>query len=464
MKNFQMKIILWIFIVGIIIISFIGISCSNIIIKIGSGTEYLNTIMYITIFSLIIFSMVTIFIAIIQVKKYIEPMSKMLKGAKKAMFSTDINNTDIEIPEDELTESVNEIINGLKQNLKDTNSEKRQKEIILKYMTDGVVTFNMNGDVTYINPAAVQMLEIKTTDNSFKSIFSKYSDINMEKIIYLENWTSSEKKIENDKCSMNLFFIPFRDEVDMPEGVMVVIQDITEHVKIDNMRREFVADVSHELKTPITSIKGYSETLLDTECDVETEKHFLKVIDDNANRMERLVQDLLILSKYDNDKMVNKFKEFDLGELAKSCKEKFEIEIKRKNQSTQCYVTADVPLVYADKDGIERVILNILSNSIKYTQDGGKIDIYVGYVHNDAYIKIKDTGIGIPKEDLERIYERFYRVDKARSRQLGGTGLGLSIAKEIVEKNNGSIDIKSKVNEGTEVIIKIPVKKTMKEI
>ena len=125
----------------------------------------------------------------------------------------------------------------------------------------------------------------------------------------------------------------------------------------------------------------------------------------------------------------------------------------------QCFVTADVPTVFADKDGIERVILNILSNSIKYTGDGGKIDIYVGYVHNDAYIKIKDTGIGIPKEDLERIYERFYRVDKARSRQLGGTGLGLSIAKEIMEKNNGSINITSKVNEGTEVTIKIPVKK-----
>ena len=281
----------------------------------------------------------------------------------------------------------------------------------------------------------------------------------MEKIIYLESWTSSEIKIENDERSMNLFFIPFRDEADKPAGVMVVIQDITEHVKLDNMRKEFVADVSHELKTPITSIKGYSETLLDGDVDKQTEKHFLDVINDNADRMEKLVQDLLTLSKYDSNRITSKPREFDLGELAKSCKEKFDIEIKKKNQKVQCFVTADVPTVFADKDGIERVILNILSNSIKYTGDGGKIDIYVGYVHNDAYIKIKDTGIGIPKEDLERIYERFYRVDKARSRQLGGTGLGLSIAKEIMEKNNGSINITSKVNEGTEVTIKIPVKK-----
>ena len=459
MKNFQMKIILLLYIVTIAIICFFTIYFSRILINAGVGSEYVANIKIVSITALILFSVFTIIIAIVEVKKYIEPMSKMLKGAKKAIFSADINNLDTVSSSDELTESFNEIIDELKQNLKDVNSEKKQKETILKHMTDGVITFNMDGKVTYINPAAKQMLGVKTEDTNFKSIFGKFSDINMEKIIYLDSWTSSEKKIENEQGIMSLFFIPYRDDLDMPAGIMVVIQDITEHVKLDNMRKEFVADVSHELKTPITSIKGYSETLLDGDCDKETEKHFLHVIDDNADRMEKLVQDLLTLSKYDNNRARNKPVEFDLGELAKACKEKFDIEIKRKNQDVNCFVTADVPNVYADKDGIERVILNILSNSIKYTPDGGKIDIYVGYVHNDAYVKIKDTGIGIPKNDLERIYERFYRVDKARSRQLGGTGLGLSIAKEIIEKNNGSINIKSKVNEGTEVVIQIPVKK-----
>lgn len=459
MKNFQMKIILLLYIVTIAIICFFTIYFSRILINAGVGSEYVANIKIVSITALILFSVFTIIIAIVEVKKYIEPMSKMLKGAKKAIFSADINNLDTVSSSDELTESFNEIIDELKQNLKDVNSEKKQKETILKHMTDGVITFNMDGKVTYINPAAKQMLEVKAEDTNFKSIFGKFADINMEKIIYLDSWTSSEKKIENEQGTMSLFFIPYRDDLSLPAGVMVVIQDITEHVKLDNMRKEFVADVSHELKTPITSIKGYSETLLDGDCDKETEKHFLHVIDDNADRMEKLVQDLLTLSKYDNNRARNKPVEFDLGELAKACKEKFDIEIKRKNQDVNCFVTADVPNVYADKDGIERVILNILSNSIKYTPDGGKIDIYVGYVHNDAYVKIKDTGIGIPKNDLERIYERFYRVDKARSRQLGGTGLGLSIAKEIIEKNNGSINIKSKVNEGTEVVIQIPVKK-----
>ena len=459
MKNFQMKIILMLYIVTIAIICFFTIYFSRVLINAGIDSLYISQIKKVSIASLILFSIFTIVIAIIEVKKYIEPMSKMLKGAKKAIFSADINNIDTVASSDELTESFNEIVDELKQNLKDVNSEKKQKETILKHMTDGVITFNMDGKVTYINPAAKRLLGLKNNDNSFKSIFGKFEDINMEKIIYLDSWTSSEKKIENEQGTMSLFFIPYRDDLDMPAGIMVVIQDITEHVKLDNMRKEFVADVSHELKTPITSIKGYSETLLDGDCDKETEKHFLHVIDDNADRMEKLVQDLLTLSKYDSNRVTSKPAEFDLGELAKLCKEKFEIEIKKKNQEVNCFVTADVPSVYADRDGIERVILNILSNSIKYTPNGGKIDIYVGYVHNDAYVKIKDTGIGIPKNDLERIYERFYRVDKARSRQLGGTGLGLSIAKEIIEKNNGSINIKSKVDEGTEVVIQIPVKK-----
>ncbi len=459
MKNFQMKIILMLYIVTIAIICFFTIYFSRVLINAGIDSFYISQIKTVSITSLILFSIFTIVIAFIEVKKYIEPMSKMLKGAKKAIFSADINNIDTVASSDELAESFNEIVDELKQNLKDVNSEKKQKETILKHMTDGVITFNMDGEVTYINPAAKRLLGLKNNENSFKSIFGKFEDINMEKIIYLDSWTSSEKKIENEQGTMSLFFIPYRDDLDMPAGIMVVIQDITEHVKLDNMRKEFVADVSHELKTPITSIKGYSETLLDGDCDKETEKHFLHVIDDNADRMEKLVQDLLTLSKYDNNRVTSKPSEFDLGELAKSCKEKFDIEIKKKEQDVNCFVTADVPSVYADRDGIERVILNILSNSIKYTPDGGKIDIYVGYVHNDAYVKIKDTGIGIPKNDLERIYERFYRVDKARSRQLGGTGLGLSIAKEIIEKNNGSINIKSKVNEGTEVVIQIPVKK-----
>lgn len=347
----------------------------------------------------------------------------------------------------------------LKDKLSEVSTKKNQIETILLHMTDGIIAFNMSGEIILINPAAKKFLSISPEDNTFNDIFKKFEiDINMEKIIYLESWTSTEKRFQVDDRYVKVFFAPFKNEEDRPDGVIAVIQDITEHVKLDNMQKELVADVSHELKTPITSIMGYADTLLEGGYDEETQQKFLNVIASESRRMARLVTDLLTLSRYDSNKKKTQKEAFDLGELVKKCQEKLAIEIKKKNHTVNCFVTADVPLVYADKDDIERVVLNIMTNSIKYTQDGGEIKIYVGFVYNDAYIKIFDNGIGIPEEDLSRIFERFYRVDKARTREMGGTGLGLSIAKEILDKNGGSIDIKSKVGEGTEVVIRIPTK------
>ena len=347
----------------------------------------------------------------------------------------------------------------LKDKLSEVSTKKNQIETILLHMTDGIIAFNMSGEIILINPAAKKFLSISPEDNTFNDIFKKFEiDINMEKIIYLESWTSTEKRFQVDDRYVKVFFAPFKNEEDRPDGVIAVIQDITEHVKLDNMQKELVADVSHELKTPITSIMGYADTLLEGGYDEETQQKFLNVIASESRRMARLVTDLLTLSRYDRNKKKTQKEAFDLGELVKKCQEKLAIEIKKKNHTVNCFVTADVPLVYADKDDIERVVLNIMTNSIKYTQDGGEIKIYVGFVYNDAYIKIFDNGIGIPEEDLSRIFERFYRVDKARTREMGGTGLGLSIAKEILDKNGGSIDIKSKVGEGTEVVIRIPTK------
>ena len=392
-----------------------------------------------------------VFLFVILLKLYVknnilEPMSRMLN-------SPDKNYIDDGIVE-ENDADVYRMLDYLRKNLKKANDEKKKTDTILEHMTDGVVAFDMDENVTYINLAAKRLLEIDEGKNSFDKIFSKFNDddIDLQKIIYLNTWTSYDKKVVFNDKTMELLFVPFLDEIDRPVGLMVVIQDISEHERLNEMRKEFVADVSHELQTPLTSIKGFSENLLEDECDSETQKHFLKIINDNANRMENLIHDLLTLSKFDGKRENNKPEKFNLGQLTKECSEKFEIEIKKKNIDLKCFVTAEVPLVYANKDGIERVILNI----IKYTPDGGKIDIYIGFVHNDAYVKIKDTGIGIPKDDVEKVFERFYRVEKARSRKMGGTGLGLSIAKEIIEQNKGTIKINSDLGKGTEVIIKIP--------
>ena len=449
-KKIRVKIILGIIVFAIVLIATMNIVNIQLVKSSDINQETIanicNNIKLVTIVSIVIL-LVAILILIKILSKYvIYPVDKLIKSGEK------INNSNKEDMIDMMTSE-------LRDKLSEVSSQKNQIETILLHMTDGIIAFNRKGEIILINPAAKQLLSIGPEDNTFDDIFQKFKlDINMEKIIYLENWTSTEQRIEVEDKFVNVYFAPFKDELDRPDGVIAVIQDITEHVKLDNMQKEFVADVSHELKTPITSIMGYADTLLEGDYDKETQEKFLNVIASESRRMARLVTDLLTLSRYDNNKNKTKKVQFDLGDLVKRCQEKLAIEIKKKNHDVKCFVTADVPLVYADKDDIERVILNILSNSIKYTKENGEIKIYVGFVYNDAYIKIFDNGIGIPEEDLSRIFERFYRVDKARTREMGGTGLGLSIAKEILDKNGGSIDIKSVVGKGTEVVVKIPTK------
>ena len=482
-KNMQFKIILIFFIIGIIVISGLGITYLNSVNKIQTQIENgeieqieqidneLKTMQKNNVTALIIagvtFTVGGILIAIFLSRFVIYPIDKLIKSAEKITEeekpnSKNSKNTKKAKKNSELGNVENVIgtmTKELKEKLSEVSTQKNQIETILLHMTDGIIAFNMEGEIILINPAAKKFLSIRPEDITFDDIFAKFNlGINMEKIIYLENWTSTEQRIQVEDKYVNVFFAPFKNEEERPNGVIAVIQDITEHVKLDNMQKEFVADVSHELKTPITSIMGYADTLLEEDYDLETRTKFLNVIATEARRMARLVTDLLTLSRYDSNKKRTNKEKFDLGELVKRCQDKLAIEIKKKEHKVNCFVTADVPPVYADKDDIERVVLNILSNSIKYTPNGGEIKIYVGFVYNDAYIKIFDNGIGIPEEDLTRIFERFYRVDKARTREMGGTGLGLSIAKEILDKNGGSIDIKSVVGQGTEVVIRIPTK------
>ena len=476
-KNIQFKIILIFFIIGILIISGLGVSFINSLqmlsVKVEEGQvtaeqveQILNVIQHRTFITLtvagVIFAIIGIISAIFLSRFVIYPINKLIKSAERITEENINDDKKTKKKRNDLGDLENVfgvMTTELKEKLSEVSTQKNQIETILLHMTDGIIAFNMKGEIILINPAAKKFLSIGPEDNNFDDIFKKFNlDINMEKIIYLENWTSTEQRIQVEENYMNVFFAPFKNESDRPDGVIAVIQDITEHVKLDNMQKEFVADVSHELKTPITSIMGYADTLLEGEYDKETQTKFLNVIATEARRMAKLVTDLLTLSRYDSNKKKTQKDIFDLGKKKKKCQDKLAIEIKKKNHKVNCFVTADVPPVYADKDDIERVVLNILSNSIKYTKDNGEIKIYVGFVYNDAYIKIFDNGIGIPEEDLSRIFERFYRVDKARTREMGGTGLGLSIAKEILDKNGGSIDIKSVVGQGTEVVVRIPTR------
>lgn len=472
-KNINLKIVIIFFVIGIILILGLGacyIYMLDQIENIGANQDNIQLIesvnsqisqtKLIVIISIVIYTIISLLIGYFVLKAVVSPMKKLIKSAEKLATGEAVKIEENVGDVGDLENAFSIMTNELNQKLSEVNRQKKQIETILLHMTDGIIAFDMDGKIIHINPAAKTLLGLNDRDNTFEKIFKKLNiDINIEKIVYLENWTSSEQRKNVGNKYVNILFAPFQDENDRPAGVITVIQDITEHVKLDNMRKEFVADVSHELKTPITSIMGYADTLLEGEYDDETRVKFLNVISTEARRMAKLVTDLLTLSRYDNKKVATEITSFDLGDLVKKCQEKLKFEIEKKRHNVECFVTASVPPVVADKYGIERVVLNILSNAIKYTPDNGNIKVYVGFVYNDAYIKVIDNGIGIPESDLTRIFERFYRVDKARSRELGGTGLGLSIAKEILDKNKGSIDIKSKVGKGTEVVIRLPTKK-----
>lgn len=481
MKNVQTKILSILFIIGIVIIFGMGLfftailNETNSIIETEITAEQMHNLTnmqmeqtkILILCAILVFSCIVLIVGWITIQRIIKPMDKLIQETEKVANSG--NSKLVEVGKrkkrkrksevDTLTNVIGIMTGELKQKLNQVDRQRREIEAILQHMNDGILAFDDKGRIMHLNPAAKEMLGLQN-ERTFDEIFKKLNvEINMEAILYLANWTASEQRVNVGDRIVNIFFAPYKDENDLSSGIIAVVQDITEHVKLDEMRKEFVADVSHELKTPITSIIGYADTLQDGEYDEETTKKFLNVISQEGRRMSNLVSDLLTLSRYDTNKVQKEVTEFDLGELAKKCQEKLRIEIEKKKQNVECYVTADVPPIKADKAGIERVILNVLSNAIKYTEEHGSIKIYVGFVYNDAYIKIIDNGIGIPKEDLGRIFERFYRVDKARTREMGGTGLGLSIAKEIIEQNNGSIDIKSEYGKGTEVVIRIPAMK-----
>jgi len=236
------------------------------------------------------------------------------------------------------------------------------------------------------------------------------------------------------------------------------LQQKIENLKqMDRVRTDFVANVSHELKTPLTLIKGYIETLEDRAInDTEKARKFISIIKEHANRLENIIEDLLSLSELELSKDCLNKTEFDLKRLTYEITLSFGYALDTKRHVLSIDQQGNDFRIKADRDKIEQIIVNLIDNAIKYTNEAGQINIYIFEQQNEITITIQDNGMGIPKEDVDRVFERFYRVDKARSRELGGTGLGLGIAKHIVLAHNGQISIESEINKGTKVLVRLP--------
>lgn len=360
-----------------------------------------------------------------------------------------------------LTVAFNNMAADLNETMGVLESEKNKSDTILMQMTDGVLAFDLEGNLLHMNPAAETLLEIDREDMKNFGFLAKTMGLNMkiEHFRYLGVSEPVERDIAYKERHLKVIFSPFTTEAQGLSGVVAVLQDITKRQKLDNSRREFVANVSHELRTPLTTIKSYSETLMES---MDEEKdamslHFLKTIDKETDRMTRIVKDLLTLSRLDNQQAMQKTN-FDITAMVEEVVNRLTLEARKKGQVMTFSKGEGIPpTFFGDHDRLEQVLVNIISNSMKYSPGGSKIEVAIRNKYTYVYLVVSDNGIGIPKEDLPRIFERFYRVDKARSRESGGTGLGLAIAKEIVEQHEGEISMHSEVGRGTTVMIKLPI-------
>ena len=372
-----------------------------------------------------------------------------------------------------LTRNFNSMAQVIENNLDAVSGEKEKLTKIIGCLGDGVAAFDKNGGLMFINRSARKMLGLpKDTDINFES-FTKRLDapINTQFLKASKNINIREHKINtniSNEMIVDLGFMVFA--YDKSEtGYLAVIQDVTEKALLEKSRREFIANVSHELRTPLTSIKGATETvILDDEMPESMRKRFLGIVINESDRMTRIVKDLLVLSRFDNRRMTWQSSTFSVGGMIAQICTALKTSAEQKKHSLICSADEDsLGNMTADKERIEQVLTNIVGNAIKYTPEGGKIEVTArsfegkrserSKTEQFIRISVKDNGIGIPKEDLPRLFERFYRVDKARTSDMGGTGLGLSIAKEIVEAHGGNISVTSEENDGTTVVIELPL-------
>ena len=406
--------------------------------------------------SLVFGLVISILLSFLLSKTMIIPIQRLTEGAMRVAegdFSRRIEVTS----RDEigvLTDTFNDMARQLRDTLRQVENERNKLDTLFLHMTDGVVAFDRDGQVIHSNPAAEGMLGRPIgPDTTYKELFGdQYS---LEEAMAAPDHLEGEVRVGDQV--LDLLLAPFDRE--RQGGVLVVLHDVTEERKNQEMQREFVANVSHELRTPLTNIRSYAETLSDSAGDIPPamEKKFLGVILNESDRMTHIVQDLLTLSRFDSGRDELKLSWFSFEGAVQDLYNAVYMEAQRHSHTMKLRMEPGLPQVRADRERIMQVMMNIVSNSIKYTPDGGQIRISAGQNGGRVWMQVDDNGIGIPAEDRPRIFERFYRVDKARSRQSGGTGLGLSIAKEIVDRHEGALELVDRDGPGLSVRMELNI-------
>ncbi|MEW9698330.1 two-component system histidine kinase PnpS [Paenibacillus sp. SI8] len=369
----------------------------------------------------------------------------------------------------QLGQAINRMSESLQQQMERIQENERRLQGVMENMMSGIMMIDREERIMLLNPSAEYILGFSAQELLGKKYNEAKQQFEFTKLI--QECIETREAIRDEMIFyypaeriLDINLNPIAHEDEEWSGVLIVISDITAVRRLERMRSEFVANVSHELKTPIAAVKGFAETLLAGALnDKETAVSFLQIIFDESERLNRLIGDILELSKIESKRIPMQFSPVYLPEFLEKSLSVLRKEAEKKHIELSLQVDDDI-YIEADEDRLRQIFINLLSNGISYTQEGGKVKVRVEPLEMNAdgdYERLRfvvsDTGIGIPKKDLPRIFERFYRVDKARSRSSGGTGLGLSIVKHLVELHKGSIRVDSEVGVGTKFTIELPV-------
>ena len=365
-----------------------------------------------------------------------------------------------------ITNNLNDLSEVIRLTQENLEQESKRLHSILSYMTDGVLATNRRGKITMINDMAKKQLGVQKEDVLNKSILEllKIEDEYelRDLITQVPELMIDSQDANGEYLSLRVRFALVRRESGFISGLVAVLHDTTEQEKEERERRLFVSNVSHELRTPLTSVKSYLEALDEGALSEPVAPDFIKVSLDETNRMMRMVTDLLHLSRIDNATSHLDVELINFTAFITFILNRFD-QIRGQDEEKKYELVRDYPItsvwIEIDTDKMTQVIDNILNNAIKYSPDGGKITVTMKTTDDQMILSISDQGLGIPKQDLPRIFDRFYRVDRARSRAQGGTGLGLSIAKEIIKQHDGFIWAKSEYGKGSTFTIVLPYDK-----
>ena len=400
----------------------------------------------------------------ITLRRYLKEFTIVSKKVSNKEFHARLN-TYVKGELGELSKNFNYMIQIMDSTIEEVEYKHLQLTSIVKSISHGILAIDIKGNILLINDIAKEMLKSDTEinleglnfknvvkDKSILEVFQKYVGSTQNEVIELNLKNNLVYRIKIDPVYL-------QDSKHAIIGSIINIEDITEIVKLENMRRDFVANLSHELKTPLTSITGFVETLkINDDINKDTRNHFLDIIEKESNRLKGLIEDILLLSSIENGQDLS-YEEVRLFDVFKEVYEITEYIASSKNITvTYDFEDEDVHIL-GFRDNVKQIFLNLVDNGIKYTPENGRIEVRQCYdrKNQNIVIEFKDNGIGIPKESLSRIFERFYRVDKARSRDIGGTGLGLAITKHMVKSLGGNITVESILGIGSNFIVTIPM-------